>query len=74
MSFVETTDRLMANSVGLREIADALGVSYSTVRATRLPAESSSHRNPPVGWEKAMAKLARERGGELLKVAEELEG
>ena len=74
MSFVEITDRLMANSVGLREIADALGVSYSTVRATRLPAGSSSHRNPPAGWEKAMAQLARERGGELVKLAEELEG
>ena len=73
MSFVEITDQLMANSVGLREIADALGVSYSTVRATRLPAESSSHRNPPAGWEKAIAKLARERGGELVKLAEELE-
>ena len=74
MSFVETTDRLMASSVGLREIADALGVSYSTVRATRLPVGSSSHRKPPVGWEKAMAKLARKRGGELVKLAAELEG
>ena len=74
MSFVEITDRLMANSVGLKEIADALGVSYSTVTATRLPEASSSHRNPPPGWEQAIAKLARERGGELVKLAEELEG
>ena len=28
----------------------------------------------PAGWEKAIAKLARERGGELVKLAEELEG
>jgi len=29
---------------------------------------------PPAGWEKAIAKLARERAEELLKLAEELEG
>ena len=26
------------------------------------------------GWEQAIAKLARERAGELVKLAEELEG
>ena len=74
MTFVEFTDRLMANNVGLQEVAEALNVSYSTVRATRLPEASSSRRAPPKGWERALAKLARQRGGELVKLAEELEG
>ena len=74
MTFVEITDRLMANNVGLRVIAEALNVSYSTVRATRLPAASSSYRDPPKGWERALAKLTRERIAELVKLAEELEG
>ena len=73
MGFVEATDEFIANSVGLREIADALGVSYSAVRATRLPTDSPSHRNPPGGWEEALAKLARERSGNLTRLAEELE-
>ena len=74
MSFVEVTDRLMASNVGLQEVAEALNVSYSTVRATRLHVASSSHRHPPAGWEQALAKLARKKGGDLLKLAEELEG
>jgi len=36
--------------------------------------DSPEHRPPPENWEKAIAKLARERAGELLKLAEELEG
>jgi hypothetical protein len=35
---------------------------------------SANYRRPPDGWEKAIAKLARERAGELLGLAEELEG
>lgn len=73
MSFTEVTDAFMASRVGLREIAKALGVSYSTVRATRLPTSSPSHRNPPEGWESALAKLARERAGDLSRLAAELE-
>ena len=63
----------VANSVGLKEVAEARGVSYSTVRATRLPPDSPSHRNPPDGWERALARLARERAGNLSTLAEELE-
>ncbi len=33
----------------------------------------AGYRQPPAGWEKAIAKLARERVGELVKLAEELE-
>jgi len=42
-------------------------------RGARLDPEGSSFRRPPDGWEKAIAKLARERAGELAKLAEELE-
>lgn len=73
MGFVEVTNRLMASKVGLQEIAEALGVSYSTARATRLPLGSPSYRNPPKGWEKALASLARQRSGDLAVLAVELE-
>ena len=31
-----------------------------------------NHRPPPAGWEKPLAKLARKRAAELVKLAEEL--
>ena len=43
------------------------------IRQARLDPASSSYRRPPAGWESAIAKLARERAGELVKLAEELE-
>lgn len=57
-----------------QDIADALGVSWHTVKQASLPTDSSGHRNPPEGWEARLAKLARERAGELDDLATELEG
>ncbi len=34
----------------------------------------AGYRQPPAGWERAIAKLARKRAGELVKLAEGLEG
>ena len=45
-----------------------------TIRRARLDPETRGYRPPPTGWEKAIANLARERAGELVKLAEELEG
>ncbi len=73
MTFREATDRLAERGVGLAAVADALGVSYATVKQARLDASSPSYRKPPEGWEPVLAALARKRGGELLKLAERLE-
>jgi hypothetical protein len=55
------------------EVAEALSVSVHSVIQAMLPAKSASKRNAPDGWQKAIAKLARKRGAELAKLAEQLE-
>ncbi len=58
----------------MRDVAKTAGVSYASARQARLAESSPNYLTPPTGWEKAIAKLARERAGELVKLAEELEG
>lgn len=72
MDFRAAYDRLIER-VTREEIADALDVSYASVKQALLPRTSSNYRNPPAGWERGFAKLARERGGELIKLADQLE-
>ena len=73
MDFTEATDRLTACPTHA-EIADAAGVSLPKVRQARMRQTSEGYRRPPDGWESAIAKLARERAAELVRLAEELEG
>ncbi len=73
MDFVGATDALMAAGVTLPEIAAALDVRYSTVRAWRLPGSSPSYRRPPTGWGPKLAALASSRGRALQELAAELE-
>lgn len=71
MDFGEATDRLMA-CPSLRDVAESAGANYQTVRQARLTPEHPNNRQPPKGWEKAVAKLAEERAQELQALAEEL--
>jgi len=70
--FKRATDRLIG-TVSLADLAEELGVSHGLLRQARLSTSASSYRSPPPGWEKAVAKLARERGGALLKLADEMD-
>jgi len=72
MDFIGATDALMAAGVTLPEIAEALGVQYSTVRAWRLPVSSPSYRRPPTEWRVQLAALAATRGGDLRALAMEI--
>jgi len=74
MNFKTASDRVTGACVTLDDIAGASGVSDSIIRRARLDPEGPSFRRPPAGWENAIAKLARERAGELVRLAEELEG
>jgi hypothetical protein len=71
MEFREAVDRL-GERVTHEQVAEALGVSVASVRQYRLAREAKAHRNPPNGWERVLAKLARERGEALLAFADEL--
>lgn len=63
----------LAGCVTRQEIAEALGVSFYSVKQALLPTESAAHRSPPPGWEVALVKLAKARGKELGKLVEQLE-
>lgn len=73
--FKNATDQATGACITLADVASAAGVSDNAIRRARLdPASGDSYRSPPAGWEAALAKLARERAAELVKLAEELEG
>lgn len=72
MDFITANDALTA-CLTHAEIAEATGVSVQTVRQARLALDHPNNRPPPQGWQKAIATLARERAGELVKLAKELE-
>ena len=55
------------------DIARAAGIGVQTVRQARMDPTATGYRSAPDGWEKAIAKLARERAGELVTLAEDLE-
>jgi hypothetical protein len=42
-------------------LAKALGVSVASIRQARLDPKAIAHRAPPLGWENAVAGLARQR-------------
>ena len=72
MEFVDAMARLK-RCVTDDEIATATGVSTNTIRRTRADPETRNFRPAPSGWEKALARLARERVKELTALAGELE-
>lgn len=68
--FRTATDLLCMNAVQLGELFD---VSPQTIRQARLDPEKDGYRSPPQGWEKRLARLARQRAEALVELAEELE-
>jgi hypothetical protein len=71
VDFKEATDRL-TERVTLADIAEACGSHPNSIDRARLEPGSKSYRTPPQGWETAVEQLARERGNELLTLANEL--
>ena len=74
MDFKAASDQATAACITLQDIATAAGVSHNAIRRARLKKNGDSFRSPPTNWQSAIAKLARERAAELVKLAEELEG
>jgi hypothetical protein len=73
MDFVEATDRL-TKGVSLADLAAELNASYGLIRQARMNPSSPSHRNPPRGWEAAVARMAEQRAEELLALKQRLSG
>ena len=74
MDFRGASGRATGACITLADIAKEVDIAPQTLRRARLDSKTRGYRPPPQGWQKAIAKLARERAGELVKLAEELEG
>jgi hypothetical protein len=72
MNFKEATD-ILTRRITADEIADAAGVSISSIARARLDPASSAYRSPPENWQLVLAQLARERIRELKLLVEEVE-
>ncbi|HEY0014867.1 MAG TPA: hypothetical protein VGC13_01060 [Longimicrobium sp.] len=65
MDFKEATD-ILTRRITADEIAEAAGVSISSIARARLDPSSSAYRSPPENWRPVLARLARERIEELM--------
>jgi hypothetical protein len=72
MDFKSATDQL-TERVTADDIAQAFGVARNTIARARLEPSSSAYRSPPEGWQKVLARLARERCSDLKELADKLE-
>jgi hypothetical protein len=73
MDFKEATD-ILTRRITADEIAEAAGVSISSIARARLDPSSSAYRSPPDKWQPVLARLARERIRELSVLADSLGG
>ncbi|MEO8131124.1 MAG: hypothetical protein ABI822_28755 [Bryobacteraceae bacterium] len=69
--FRKTTDELFT-VISHAELAKALGCSVATIRQARMDASAKSHRKPPQGWEKVVAKLADSKAASMTRLAARL--
>jgi hypothetical protein len=72
VDFKTATD-ILTRRITADEIADAAGVSISSIARARLDPASSAYRSPPEGWETVLALLARGRSEDFKELAQQLE-
>jgi hypothetical protein len=72
MDFKEATD-ILTRRITADEIAEAAGVSISTIARARLDPASSAYRSPPENWQPVLVGLARERIRELSELTRVIE-
>ncbi|MEI9991336.1 MAG: hypothetical protein WDM86_14985 [Rhizomicrobium sp.] len=71
LAFRAATDELLA-CITHDQLADALGVSVSTVRQARLDEGAKARRKPPEGWQGVVADLAEMHADRLLRLSKAL--
>lgn len=72
MDFKQATD-ILSRTITQAHIARAADVSHHSIRQARLAHDHPGHRTPPRNWPTAVARLARQRSDELLRLALALE-
>jgi hypothetical protein len=71
MDFKEATD-ILTRRITADEIAEAAGVSISSIARARLDPSSSAYRSPPERWQRALTNLAEQRIDELARFVQEM--
>ena len=71
MNFKKATDDLLSHPT-LQDLADMLGVSLQAIRQARTDKDSSAHRPPPEGWERAAVRLAENTAAHYERLARRL--
>ena len=72
MDFKEATD-ILTRRITADEIAEAAGVSISSIARARLDPSSSAYRSPPENWRQVVALSAQERIAELSNLVRAVE-
>jgi hypothetical protein len=72
MNFKEATD-LLTRRITADEIAEAAGVSISSIARARLDPLSPAYRSPPEDWHSVLSRLAKDRITELSALLIQLE-
>ena len=70
MTFKAATDLL---GLTASELAKEFGLSIQTIRQMRLARDAVNFRNAPDGWQKVVARLAKERGRKLQALVDALQ-
>jgi hypothetical protein len=71
VDFKKATD-ILTRRITAEEIAEAAGVSISSIARARLDPASSAYRSPPEEWEQALIRLARQREHQLGEFIQQL--
>lgn len=72
VDFKTASDHL-TKRITAEEIADAAGVSISSIARARLDKGSPAYRSPPPDWPLVLSRLARERCEQLTSLIQHLE-
>lgn len=73
MNFKDATDALFER-VTHEALAEVLGVSVPSIRQARLDPSAAAFRQPPEGWERAVADLAEKRERHYRQLAKKIKG
>lgn len=71
MNFKDATDALFER-VTHEALAEQLGVSVPSIRQARLDPRALAYRQPPDGWDRAVASLAEARARHFQALARRL--
>ena len=71
IDFKTATDSLFAK-IGAEDLADAMKCSEQSIKQARMGGDTQGRRAPPLGWEAAVLRLAKQRAAHFQRLADRL--